>query len=788
MRTARLYLATSIAALAALALTATAAAAEPAWWSYDRPPDYGTVKSHVFVLMSDGTPIHCVLAQPAQNGAAASGTFPALITSYTPYGALSALGALPGDDYWASHGYVAMSCDVRGTGSSGGVWQGLLSAIENQDNYELLAWMRRQPWSNGRLGQLGVSYGGMTAMRVASLNPPGLLAISPVSAEDDLYREDVYPGGIKSTLGTGDFWPVLTVALSGGRELAPVTYAQYLLHPLWDVFWEQISMWTKWSRITVPILAIGGWNDTLVPGGAPANWIGLDDAAHGQNYLIMGPWGHAATGAPAPLPAGAQLAWFDRWLEQLPGAPLPTSMVTSYEQPAGGAGRGWQDFPSWPPPGTRSVSSALTLDRKIAPAAGPAGTASYTTLPTDEGDSGLNDSGAIPPGERADQTLVFDTGPLAHDLVIAGRVVVNLKAVLSHTDGNFKVVMYDIAPTGAATFLNEGYLKASHRLSHESTTPVAPGAVTDFAIEIFPMHWRFEQGHELRLRIYGGHSTELTPEPVPVTTTLSLGAGGSTVTLPVVGGAPDLTVAAPTVATQRVNGADSVTFSARVSNAGDGDAAGVTVRFLLDGALLGPDQTIANLAAGGAATVTSIAWSAKHQTGDHTIRAVVDPGNSVAESDEGNNAATSTFVVRGNKIRNGSFEESESGTAPDAWTSSGPTSYGSGGSDGSRSASTMPGGMWISEPVTVTPGATYEVSVQASGAGGTLVLEQIAADGTVTPSSLPLAPGLAFAESQLPLAALPTTVQIRVVLVGGLGGTTTFDDVQLLETSRGAAP
>jgi uncharacterized protein len=779
-RRARL-LAASTALLAVLVAVATAAAAEPEWWSYDRAAEYGTVKSHVFVPMSDGTPIHCVLAQPAVDGAAAPGQFPALITSYTPYGALSVLGALPGNDYWASRGYVAMSCDVRGTGSSGGVWQGLLSAVENQDNYELLAWMRRQEWSNGRLGQLGVSYGGMTAMRVASLDPPGLVAISPVAAQDDLYREDIYPGGIKSTPGTGDFWPVFTTAVSGGRELAPVTYAQYLEHPLWDDFWKQISMWTKWSRFTTPILAIGGWNDTLVPGGAPANWIGLDAAGHGHNYLIMGPWGHAATGAPAPLPAGAQLAWFDRWLKELPGAPLPKSIMTTYEQPPGGAGRGWQDFPSWPPPGTHSVNWALTAERKIAPSAGLAEMASYTTLPTDQGDSGLNDSGAIPPGQRVDQTLVFDTGPLARDLVIAGRIVVKLKAALNHTDGNFKAVIYDIAPDGSVTFLNEGYLKASHRLSHEWTTAVKPGAVHDYTIEIFPMHWRFAAGHQLRLRIYGGHSTELTPEPVPVTTTLSLGAGGSTVVLPVLEGAlPDLTVEPPTVTTDRAYGADSVTFSARVSNAGDADATAMTARFLVDGSPLGPDQTIATLAAGASATVTSTAWSAKHQSGAHTVRIVVDPGNSIAESDEQNNAAVTSFAVQGNKIRNGSFEQSASGAAPNAWTASGPTSYSSGGSDGSRSASTTAGGTWTSDAVMVTPGAAHEVSVRASGAGGTLIVEQLAPGGTVTSSSLPLAAGLGFTPAEFFVTPLPTTVQLRVVLVGGLAGTTTFDDVEVV--------
>jgi uncharacterized protein len=782
MRRAYFGAVAAAAALVTLLSAAPAGAEAPVWWSYDRPADYGTIKTSVFVPMSDGTPIHCVLARPALGGVAAAGTFPGLITSYTPYGATSLPSGLSGSDYWASRGYVAMSCDVRGTGWSGGVWQGLLSAVENQDNYELLAWMRGQPWSNGRLGQLGVSYGGMTAMRVAALNPPGLLAISPVSAQDDLYREDIYPGGIKSTPGTGDFWPVFTNAVSGGRELSPVTYAQYLEHPLWDDFWKQISMWTKWNSLTVPILAIGGWNDTLVPGGAPANWIGLDRAGHSRNYLIMGPWAHAATGEPAPLPAGAQLAWFDHWLKELPSAPLPSSVVTTYEEPAGGAGRGWQEFPTWPPPRTRTVTFALTLDRKLGAVAGPAGPASYTTLPTDEGDSGLNDMGSIPPGERADQTLVFDTAPLVRDLVIAGQLIVDLKAALSYMDGNFKVVVYDVAPDGTATFLNEGYLKASHRLSHEWTTAIVPGAPTEFRIEVFPMHRRLEKGNALRLRVYGGHSTELTPEPVPVTTTLSLGSAGSTITLPVLGGGPDLTVGAPVVTTQRVNGADVVTFSAAVRNIGDAGAEGVIVRFLLDGSQLGEDQKVATVAAGGTATVTSTTWTAWNQNGTHIIRVVVDPANSIAEERDDNNEALTSFVVRGNKIRNGSFEESSAGKVPDGWSSSGPTSYGVGGSDGTRSVSTKPGGSWTSEPVDAAPGANYEISIDAAGAGGTLLVQQLAADGTATVTSLPVAAALSFAPSQLTVTALPTTVRLRIVLVGAFTGSTTFDNVQVVES------
>jgi hypothetical protein len=144
------------------------------------------------------------------------------------------------------------------------------------------------------------------------------------------------------------------------------------------------------------------------------------------------------------------------------------------------------------------------------------------------------------------QKAVFTTGPLTQDIVIAGRIVVNLRATLSNTDGNLKALLYDVARNGNATFIQEGYLKASHRLSDEQETAVTPGVVTDLPVQIWPTDWRFAKGDQLRLVIYGGESTELEPEPVPVTTTLSLGAGGSTVSLPILGStAPTNTNAPP---------------------------------------------------------------------------------------------------------------------------------------------------------------------------------------------------------------------------------------------------
>src|SRR3954447_20438969 len=89
------------AVVATLVPGATArAGTPPAWRNYDRKADYGTVKdNNVFVTMSDGTPIHCSVAQPATNGTAAAGRFPALMDDFTPYGGVGGPPAPPPRHY-----------------------------------------------------------------------------------------------------------------------------------------------------------------------------------------------------------------------------------------------------------------------------------------------------------------------------------------------------------------------------------------------------------------------------------------------------------------------------------------------------------------------------------------------------------------------------------------------------------------------------------------------------------------------------------------------------------------
>ena len=222
---------------------------------------------------------------------------------------------------------------------------------------------------------------------------------------------------------------------------------------------------------------------------------------------------------------------------------------------------------------------------------------------------------------------------------------------------------------------------------------------------------------------------------------------------------PDLTLGASGISFTTVK--DQTTITATVRNEGAAPASGVPVRFTANGAQIGAVQTIASIAAGGSGTA-AVVWQTKGLKGDYTIAATADPANAIAESSETNNSASRVATVKGNKVQNGDFQSSTNGQ-PDSWSSSGSTSY-----DG-NSASAGPGGSWTSAAIPVEPGRSYTLDADVTG-GGTVAVRQFNAAGVLL-ASVPLAPIL---------TTVTGATQVRIVLIGGVGGAT-FDNVGMWE-------
>ena len=162
------------------------------------PPVYeGKVKViHRYVPMRDGVELAVRITRPD-----AEGKFPAIM-EYNPYRRVKPPlpdyrdEYPPAVPYLAERGYVVVQYDVRGTGNSGGWSQDIYAADERRDAYEMVEWIAVQPWCNGNVGMLGKSYSGVVQWQVAVQNPPHLKTIIVRSANDSVYTEWTYPGGV----------------------------------------------------------------------------------------------------------------------------------------------------------------------------------------------------------------------------------------------------------------------------------------------------------------------------------------------------------------------------------------------------------------------------------------------------------------------------------------------------------------------------------------------------------------------------------------------------------------
>ena len=251
---------------------------------------------------------------------------------------------------------------------------------------------------------------------------------------------------------------------------------------------------------------------------------------------------------------------------------------------------------------------------------------------------------------------------------------------------------------------------------------------------------------------------------------------------------------------------DKVVVRATVTNAGTVAVPATTTAFTLDGNPLPGGSVATGAIAAGASVDVDLLWDTRGVKDSHEIGVSADAALVVPESNEENNAATLQVVVRGNKVENGDFEQSnQAGTAPEGWTGTstgaGTTGYSeSGGTDGSN-AVTITGtrksallGMptWTSNPIAVTPGELLELRVSVSSTGMSSApgvgLVYLGAAGevlqTVRLLDVPLATQ-GFSTLGQSVTLPPGVAQVRVILLGFAAtdtrtrGTVTFDDVGL---------
>jgi predicted acyl esterase len=121
--------------------------------------------------------------------------YPTLI-EYSGYGYADPAGPTNGIAVLANlMGFAVVDVNMRGTGCSGGAFD-FFEPLQNLDGYDVIETIAHQPWVlNNKVGMMGISYGGISQLFTAQLQPPDLEAIAPLSVIDAT-ASTLYPGGI----------------------------------------------------------------------------------------------------------------------------------------------------------------------------------------------------------------------------------------------------------------------------------------------------------------------------------------------------------------------------------------------------------------------------------------------------------------------------------------------------------------------------------------------------------------------------------------------------------------
>ncbi|AXI47514.1 peptidase S15 [Sulfitobacter sp. SK012] len=455
--------------------------------------------------------------------------------------------------WFAARGYACLRVDMRGNGDSEGIMTDEYTAQELADAVEIVNWAASQPWCNGRVGMMGISWGGFNSLQVAALAPEPLKAIITLCSTVDRFADDIhYKGGclLNENLGWGaTMWSYSSRApdpalRKNWREMwldrlenEPFLPSVWLRHQRRDAYWEHGSVIEDYSAIKAKVLAVGGWGDAY-KNAVPQ----LVEALPGAKGIV-GPWVHKYPHFAVPEPRigflQEALRWWDRWLKDAETGVEDDPAYRAYLMDGVRPATWYANRPG------RWIAEAEGATRHL-----PVQTLHLTDAALSDAPGALSETVASPahcggasgeycaiwlgpemPGDqREDDALssCFDSAPLAADMDIVGAPRLNLRLSADRPQAQIAVRLCHLHPDGASTRITYGVLNLSHRNGAANPEPMKPGTVQEVTVALDQIAYRVPKGHRLRVAV----STAYWPLiwPAPEAATLSLKSGQ--ITLP----------------------------------------------------------------------------------------------------------------------------------------------------------------------------------------------------------------------------------------------------------------
>jgi putative CocE/NonD family hydrolase len=533
-------------------------------------------RQDVMIPMRDGVQLHAAILRPADTADLPAGGMPFLM-SRTPYGVdeVSSQSINQEKPELAASGYLFVYEDIRGRYKSEGTFvmnRPVVSHLattdvdETTDTSDTVDWiLKNVPGNNGRVGVIGVSYGGFLAMMAGIDAHPAVKAISPQAPMTDVWMgDDFFHNGAfresydfdyvqemeaQKTFATVDLkqdmygfflrqWNFESAAASAKMADLPTAHA-FLTQPEYTRFWQEMAVETRLAQVRVPTLEVGGFWDQEDMWGTQAEYAALKPHDP-QVFLVLGPWNHGGWEDPARKlgsvsgslefgePTGTEYRkmfeapFFERYLKDRPGFDL--AGTASYRT---GVNR-WERYDVWPPKvGFASASLYLEPGQLLSfepptPAADSVA-ASYVADPADPVPYRNRPiQSTYAPGSKWSTWLVEDqrfvTGrkdvaafmmpALDHDVTVTGDVSADLFAATTGSDADWIVKLIDVYPdeapapdAGYQLMIADEIFRGRYRKSFEHPEALGPNSVNEFRWSLHGVDHTFLKGHRIMVEV-----------------------------------------------------------------------------------------------------------------------------------------------------------------------------------------------------------------------------------------------------------------------------------------------
>jgi len=453
--------------------------------------------------------------------------------------------------WFAGHGYVCIRTDIRGNGESEGLMKDEYSTQELSDAKEIIEWAASQPWCNGNVGMIGISWGGFNGLQLAYLQPEALKAVVTVCSTVDRYADDIhYKGGC--LLGENFGWASNMLSYSSRPpdpkligenkwlqvwqhrlENLDFDLSAWLHHQHRDDYWKHGSVCEDYSRLTAAVLTVGGWHDGY------RNTIShLVENLESPVKGIVGPWIHKYPHYAAPQPAIGFLQECKRWWDQyLKGIDTGVAEDPDYrafvmnsikpkrwldERP----GR-WIAETHWPSDNIKPIELHFNNDQL-----------SFKSGSTDVTVSSPQDCGAcggeyfpfafsdeLPSEQSYDnaRSCCFYSEAINERLDIVGAPEITLTLASSTSCAQIAVRLLDQRPDGTSALITHGVFNLTHITSHEFPVALKAGEKIDVSFALDQIAYHLPAGHKMAIALSTSYWPLIWPSPAQTSLTLSSG-------------------------------------------------------------------------------------------------------------------------------------------------------------------------------------------------------------------------------------------------------------------------